>query len=250
MKERLQKILSVRGIASRRHAEQFIEAGRVTVNGKKAVLGQQADPSVDDIRVDGVAVKGEVSYVYYLYNKPLGVVVTNAPQATSSSKTLQRDNTEPRKMTLAEALPSHLRGRVFPVGRLDKDTMGLLLLTNDGELALRLTHPRYDHEKEYEVKLDAPISNGALDKLQKGVSIDGEKTKPAGIQRLSDSSFLITITEGRNRQIRRMCQKVGSYVKDLRRVRIVTLRDAHLPIGAIRPLTDGELLAIRAAVGL
>ncbi len=220
------------------------------MNGKTAVVGQQADPSVDDIRVDGVPVKGEVSYVYYLYNKPLGVVVTNAPQATPSTKPLQRDSTMPRKMTLAEALPPAMRGKVFPVGRLDKDTTGLLLLTNDGELALRLTHPRYDHEKEYEVILDAPISNGALDKLEKGVSIDGEKTKPAGIERLTDSSFRITITEGRNRQIRRMCQKVGSYVKDLRRIRIVTLRDDHLPIGAIRPLTEAELLAIKAHVGL
>lgn len=250
MIERLQKILSARGIASRRHAEQLILDGRVTVNGKRAILGQQADPAVDDIVVDGTPVHAHVTPLYYLYNKPIGVIVTNAPMEEKKRKEEQRGTTMVRSQTLADVLPRELRGRVFPVGRLDRETSGLLLLTNDGQLTLRLTHPRFDHEKEYEVVVDAPISNGALEKLEKGVMIDGAKTKPAAVHRLSDASFLFTITEGRNRQIRRMCQKVGSHVVRLQRVRIATLRDAHLQPGEMRPLTESEVLALRAIVGL
>lgn len=226
MQERLQKILSARGICSRRTAEEYIRQGLVKVNGKVAVLGQKADPDLDTIEVDGEEVGARRHLLYYLLNKPVGVVTTNANRAG--------------QRTVRALLPKELRGKVFPVGRLDKDTSGLLLLTNDGVVAYRLTHPKFHHEKEYEVTVKGTIFDGALQKLEKGVSLSGEKTKTAVVRRLGKNRFRIILTEGRNRQIRRMCQKVGSPVTALKRVRIGNIADSKLKEGEMRPLTEEE----------
>lgn len=236
MLERLQKILSARGIASRRKSEEYILAGLVKVNGKVAELGQKADPEKDKIEVEGKVMSDRAEMLYYVINKPVGVETTNA--------------TIHGQQTVKDLLPKNLQGLIVPVGRLDKDSGGLLLLTNDGVLAYRLTHPKFDHEKEYEVTVGNEIKNGALKKLEEGITIDGTKTKPAQITRLAPNKFLITLTEGRYRQIRRMSQKVGSPVDVLTRVRIMTLTDPHLKPGKLRPLTDDERLALLQSVGL
>lgn len=224
MKERLQKILSTRGICSRRKAEEFIRDGLVKVNGKVAELGQKADPDVDKVEVDGRVIESRKDLLYYLMNKPVGVVTENIA----------------RSGTVRNLLPKKLQGKIFPVGRLDKDSSGLLLFTNDGALAYRLTHPKFYHEKEYEVRVEKPITDGALKKLESGLKILGKKTKPAKIKRISGRRFAITLTEGRNRQIRRMCQKVGMPVKELKRVRIVNLRDMDMKEGKVRKLSDTD----------
>jgi 23S rRNA pseudouridine2605 synthase/23S rRNA pseudouridine2604 synthase len=152
--------------------------------------------------------------------------------------------------TIRELLPKNLQGKIFPIGRLDKESEGLLLLTNDGVLAYRLTHPKFDHEKEYEVMVERPITEGALDKLRRGMTISGEKTKPALARRSAPRVFRIALTEGRNRQIRRMCQKVGNPVVALKRVRIMTLSDRMLKPGQLRPLTGTEKSQLLASIGL
>lgn len=267
MLERLQKILSAQGIASRRKAEEYIEAGLVKVNGVVATLGQKADAETDLIEVDGKVLSDRAEMLYYLLNKPVGVETSNVErrgerghrgdrgkrrdQTSSLSSTPSISSTSSTSSpTIRDLLPPHLRGIIYPVGRLDKDSGGLLLLTNDGPLAYRLTHPKFDHEKEYEVTVEQPLPMGALKKLETGVMIDGSKTKPAVITRIGPTRFRIAITEGRNRQIRRMCQKVGSPVKTLTRVRIMTLADPDLKPGAIRKLTDAEKKELLASVGL
>lgn len=236
MLERLQKILSARGIASRRKAEEYIEEGLVKVNGKVAIIGQKADPELDTIEVDGRVLQSRQEMLYYVFYKPRGIITTNAPHQTSK--------------TLFDAIPLELKSKIFPVGRLDKDSEGLLLFTNDGALAFRLTHPKFDHEKEYEVTTEMPITEGQLQKLRQGMMILGDKTKPATVERIGDAKFRIALTEGKNRQIRRMCQKVGCPVKKLVRVRIMTLTDQHLKSGMIRPLTIMEKDALLAAAGI
>ena len=216
MQERLQKILSQRGICARRKAEDIIRAGNVLVNGEVAILGQKADPAVDRIVVDGRIINAYIEKIYYLMYKPRGIVMSN--NAPHPSPLPRGEGSSVR-----DFLPLHLRGNVFPVGRLDKDSEGLLLFTNDGELKYRLEHPKFDHEKEYEVWVTEEIFAGALRKLEKGVMLDGAKTKPARITRCGPRSFRIALTEGRNRQIRRMCQKVGGTVARLQRVRIMNL---------------------------
>ncbi len=237
MQERLQKILSARGIASRRKAEEYILAGLVKVNGKTAELGQKADPEKDTIEVDGKVLQERAEMQYYLLYKPVGVESTNVPGTREAP-------------TVRDLLPSDLRGKLYPVGRLDKDSEGLLLLTNDGPMSYRLTHPKFEHEKEYDVTLKDEIKEGALEKIRKGVMLDGSKTKPTVIQRLSKNSFRIALTEGRNRQIRRMCSKVGSEVVRLQRIRITTLTDDTLTSGRMRPLTPEERAQLLASIGL
>jgi pseudouridine synthase len=236
MEERIQKILSARGVCSRRKAEEYIQQGLVRVNGKVAIIGQKADAETDTIEVDGTVLEAQKNLMYYLLNKPVGIVTTNA-------------NMKDQK-TVRDILPKDLQGKVFPVGRLDKDTSGLLLLTNDGVLAYHLTHPKFDHEKEYEVTIAGEIFDGALEKLEKGIMISGSKTKPAIIRRLSKKSFRITITEGKNRQIRRMCQKVGSPIVSLKRVRIETITDTKMQEGELRTLTEKEKVELLSAVAI
>jgi pseudouridine synthase len=266
MLERLQKILSARGIASRRKAEEYITAGLVKVNGKVAKLGDKADTEVDTVEVDGQVMKDRQELFYFLMNKPVGVVTSNVERwepgktklVTEGQKRALKKREGQRKVpqplqdtTVRDLLPKELQGKVYPIGRLDKESGGLLLLTNDGPLAFRLTHPKFDHEKEYEVEVDGVIPDEALYKMAKGgMMIEGSKTKPATIKRLGPSLFRITLTEGRNRQIRRMCEKVGFPVEKLTRVRIMSLRDGSLAPGVIRPLTPVERKALLHVTGL
>ncbi len=253
MLERIQKILSARGIASRRKAEEYIRAGLVTVNGNVASIGQKADPDADRIEVDGKVLEARREMLYYLMHKPVGVVTTNLDGGKgqrgdgSGQGKVRADERSP---SVRDLLPPELRGKVFPVGRLDKDSEGLLLFTNDGVLAYRLTHPKFDHEKEYEVTTLQPLTEGQLRKMEGGMTILGEKIKPARLKRAGDSTFLIALTEGKNRQIRRMVQKVGGEVKNLRRVRILALEDSRLPRGKVRQLSKPEIDGLLRGVGL
>lgn len=242
MLERLQKILSARGIASRRKAEEYIEQGLVKVNGIVATVGQKADPDVDTIEVDGKVLEARQEMLYYLMYKPAGVVTSNIERDEERKTTTNQD------ATVRDLLPKDLQGKVFPVGRLDKDSEGLLLMTNDGVLAYRLTHPKFDHEKEYEVTIDGALYEGMLDKMRKGMTILGEKTKPATVRKTGEHQFRIALTEGKNRQIRRMVQKVGSEVKTLKRIRIMGLTDASIKPGFVRPLSSEERDQLLASV--
>ncbi len=237
MQERLQKILSARGIASRRKAEEYIIAGLVTVNGKKAELGQKADPETDTIEVDGTVMQERADMLYYLLYKPVGVESTNVPGT-------------PEAPTVRDMLPPQLQGKIYPIGRLDKDSEGLLLLTNDGPLSFRLTHPKFEHEKEYDVTLKDDITDSSIEKLRKGIFIDGSKTKPAIVERLAKNAIRIRLTEGRNRQIRRMCSKVGSEVVRLVRTRITIITDPLIRVGKLRSLSLAEKTQLLASVGL
>ncbi len=238
MLERLQKILSAQGIASRRKAEEYITAGLVKVNGIKAILGQKADPETDKIEVDGKILKDRLEMLYYVMNKPVGVETTNVEKATQESPSVR------------DILPPALRGKIFPIGRLDKDSWGLLLFTNDGVLAYRLTHPSFSHEKEYEVTLDRPIIPLACKKIEEGFEMDGHRTKPLKCSKVAPNILRITLTEGKNRQIRRMCQHVGFTVVGLQRMRIMTLTDNRLQAGKIRALTEAEKTGLLRSVGL
>lgn len=222
---RLQKWLSEAGVCSRRQGEGFITAGRVRVNGKTVtVLGTKIDPEKDRVEVDGRPVTGGRKPVYIALNKPKGYV------------TSCRHEGHKLVVDLVD-LPE----RIFPVGRLDKDSCGLLLLTNDGPLHHRLSHPSFDHEKEYEVTVRQPIDDHALQQLvQGGIVIDGRKSRPARVQRLSGRRFHIVLQEGRNRQIRRMVRKLGHQVKRLKRIRVAHIRLGNLPEGGWRFLTAAE----------
>lgn len=231
--ERLQKILARAGIASRRVVEEMIEDGRVVVNGAVAELGQRADPDVDAIEVDGVLVGVRPDTVWYLLNKPAGVVSTASdPQG------------RPTVVSLVPEEP-----RVFPVGRLDAETEGLLLLTNDGEVTHRLTHPSYGVEKEYLAHVEGTPSRGALRRLREGVELDDGMTAPATAAVVSPGVVRLVIHEGRNRQVRRMCDAIGHPVVRLVRTRIGPLVDTKLGPGQWRQLRQGEVRALeRAAV--
>lgn len=232
MKLRLQKYMADKGIASRRKSEEYILDGLVKVNGKTIKeMGVQIDPEVDTIEFDGNAIqKDQEEYVYYALNKPLGYV-----------SSAQRTKLE--KKIVTELVPKN--PRVFPVGRLDKDTTGLLILSNDGRMTYELTHPSKEHEKEYEVKVNPDVSNGALEKLKKGIPILGEKTRPTRIKRLSKNSFQIVLTEGKNRHIRRICRKVGVEVIELKRLRIGQFLLNNIEQGKYKILTQKEVKLLK-----
>jgi 23S rRNA pseudouridine2605 synthase len=233
--ERLQKVLAQAGLGSRRACEELIAAGRVTVNGEVASLGTRADPEADAIEVDGARIGVRQGLVHYLLNKPAGVVTTASdPQG------------RPTVVGLVPAEP-----RVYPVGRLDADTEGLLVLTNDGELSHRLTHPSFGVDKEYLADVTGTPSRGALRQLREGVELEDGPTAPARVSLVGEHTLRITIHEGRNRQVRRMCEAVGHPVRRLVRVRIGPLADRRLPPGEWRPLTQAEVRALeRAAAGV
>lgn len=232
MKERIQKILSARGIASRRAAEQMILNGRVLCNGTKCVLGQSADPDIDTILVDGMPLPCAQSNVYVMLNKPKGYVTTASDE-------------KGRKNVLQ--LVSNCGYRVFPVGRLDMDSEGLLLLTNDGNFANLVMHPRHEIEKTYDILVDGYCEEG-LSLLERRITLDGYRIQRPTIEVLSVgaelSRLLITIHEGRNRQVRRMCAAAGMRVKKLVRVREGALYLGDLPSGRWRYLTDEEVQSI------
>jgi 23S rRNA pseudouridine2605 synthase len=232
--ERLQKVLASVGWGSRRTCEDLIREGRVTVNGEVAVLGRRVDPDHDLVEVDGAPVGVRPGLVYYLLNKPVGVVST-------ASDTHGRP-------TVVEFVPS--TPRVFPVGRLDADTEGLLLLTNDGQLANRVAHPRHGVAKEYLAEVaGGAVSPGALRRLREGVELDDGVTSPAQASQSMPGVLRIVIHEGRNRQVRRMCEAIGHPVTRLVRTRIGPLTDRSLAPGTWRALTTGEWRALSEAVG-
>jgi len=221
---RIQKYLSAAGICSRRKAESYVQAGRVRINGKPmTVLGTKIDPDKDRIEVDGHLVAAPSLKVYIALNKPKGYVTS----CDHPGQDLVIDLVD---------LPE----RIYPIGRLDKDSTGLLLLTNDGRLHHRLSHPSFDHEKEYEVTVQHPIADGVLHQLSQGVDLKGVKTRPADVARISGRRFRMVLKEGRNRQIRRMVSKMGHKVVRLKRIRMANVRLGRLPIGAWRHLTAAE----------
>lgn len=236
MLERLQKILSARGIASRRKAEEYIEQGLVKVNGKTAKLGDKADAEKDHIEVDGRVLAERTAMLYYVMNKPTHVETKNVSGGDEK--------------TVRDLLPKNLQGKVSPVGRLDKDSSGLLLFTNDGVLAYRLTHPKFTHEKEYEVTVDRPISSMICRKIEEGFEMDGSRTKPLKAKKIGPNVITITLTEGKNRQIRRMLPAVGFTVKTLKRIRVMTLTDSALKVGEVRELSQKEREMLLKSVGL
>lgn len=232
--ERLQKVLARAGIGSRRACEELIADGRVTVNGEVAELGRRVDPQVDEVEVDGALVAVAEGLVHYLLNKPAGVVSTaDDPQG------------RPTVVSLVPPTP-----RVFPVGRLDVDTEGLLILTNDGPLTHRLTHPRYGVEKEYLAEVEGRPAPGVLRVLRRGVELDDGPTAPAKVALVSPTVLRITIHEGRNRQVRRMCETVGHPVLRLVRMRIGPIVDSRLAPGRWRPLNPVEVRSLAEAAGL
>ena len=200
---RLQKYMSQAGICSRRKAEEYIEKGEVYVNGEKAQIGQSVNPDTDTVTLWKGAELSQQNYVYYKYNKPRGIETTCAQRWGKSIIDI---------INISE--------RVFPVGRLDKETTGLILLTNDGRMTNYLTHPRYEHEKEYVVETFGAIDDQQLTSLRTGVKILWKLTKQCKVDRIAAGKFSIVLTEGRNRQIRRMVEEVWSKVKKLKRIRI------------------------------
>ena len=230
--ERLQKLLAAVGFGSRRACEELIADGRVTVDGKVAELGQRVDAKGAVVEVDGVPVSVRPGLVYYLLNKPRGVVTTASdPQ---------------HRPTVLEMVPA--QPRVFPVGRLDADTEGLLILTNDGDLAYRLAHPSFGVEKEYLVEVEGKPTPGELRRLRVGVQLDDGVTAPARASLVQDRGVRLAIHEGRNRQVRRMCAAIGHPVVRLVRIRIGPLADRDLPPGQWRPITYEEVRALEESV--
>jgi 23S rRNA pseudouridine2605 synthase len=229
--ERLQKVLARTGLGSRRTCEELIDQGRVLINGRLAILGARAKPD-DEVRVDGAVISTKVDGVTYLLNKPRGVITT------------ARDTHD--RPTVLELLPDE--PRVFAVGRLDLDTEGLLLLTNDGGLAHRLSHPSFGVEKEYLAHVRGQPGRAALRTLREGVELDDGVTAPAKVSVMAPGLIRLTIHEGRNRQVRRMCDAIGHPVVRLARSRIGPLSDPGLRPGEWRPLETDELLALQRAV--
>lgn len=261
--ERLQKILSQAGIASRRAGEQLMLEGRVTVNGATVrELGTKADPARDDIRVDGSRIKVVTDHLYLLLNKPRGYVSTRS---------------DPEKRPTVIDLLRGVREYVYPVGRLDFDSEGLLLMTNDGELAAHLTHPSHGVPRVYEARVLGVPDAHDVQRLARGMTIDGRRTAPAEVKMMGSSgpgvaeragdsrarpkreaperrlphaaeaTLTITIREGRNRQVRKMCEAIGHPVKRLKRVAIGPIRDGLLKPGQWRELRDDEVKKLRAA---
>ncbi|HIW94764.1 MAG TPA: rRNA pseudouridine synthase [Candidatus Flavonifractor merdipullorum] len=233
MEERLQKILSACGIASRRAAEGYITAGRVTVNGQVAGLGDKADPERDEIRVDGRPVRREEQRTYVLLHKPRGYVTTLSD--------------EKGRKTVAQ-LVEGCGARVWPVGRLDLDSEGLLLLTDDGDLTHRLIHPSHEVEKEYRVWVQGD-AEGALPVLTGPMTLDGAPLRRAKVKIIGrhgeETVLSFLIHEGKNRQIRRMCAMAGLEVRRLRRIREGPIRLGDLPPGTWRNLTEEEVSALK-----
>ncbi|CAN5832810.1 pseudouridine synthase [soil metagenome] len=235
---RLQRVLAQRGWGSRRVCEELIEAGRVTVNGEVAQLGRRVVPEVDLVAVDGAPVGTRPDLVYYLLNKPVGVV-----------STAKDTHGRPTVVDLVPGEP-----RVYPVGRLDADSEGLLLLTNDGDLANRVAHPRNGVAKEYLVDVEVrsgggKVGDGAIRRLRTGIELDEQLTAPARVSQPSPGVLRIVIHEGRKRQVRRMCDAVGHPVRRLVRTRIGPLRDQRLAPGKWRLLSSDELITLQRSLG-
>jgi 23S rRNA pseudouridine2605 synthase len=234
--ERIQKLLAQAGYGSRRACEEFLTEQRVTVNGKLAELGAKADPVRDVIKVDGKRVQFESKRIYVALNKPIGVVTTNADEFD--------------RKTVRDLIP--LEGHLYPVGRLDADSEGLVLLTNDGDLANALTHPRYEHEKEYRVLVEGEPSASTLKAWRHGVLLEGQKTAPAKVEVTGGDRGLtwvrVTMHEGRKRQIREVAGMLGHPVKYLQRVRVGPIRLINLKVGEWRYLSASEIKLLQGLI--
>jgi 23S rRNA pseudouridine2605 synthase len=236
---RLNKFLAASGVAARRKADQLIVEGRVRVNGEVvATPGVQVDPRKDRVEVDGQAVKGPEPHAYIIVNKPLGHITSvRDPQG---------------RPTVIELVP-RAKPRLFPVGRLDADSDGLLFLMNDGRLAFRLTHPRYEVPKTYRARLNRPVKDAELAPLRAGIVLEDGPTAPAGVRLLAGRDPVrveITIREGRNRQVRRMFEAIGFRVEALRRVRFGPVGLGLLKPGEWREMTQTEIISLRRLTGL
>lgn len=233
MKERLQKILSARGVASRRKAEEMIQMGRVTCNGQVCMLGESADPDMDEILVDGKPLPSQGEYLYIMLHKPRGYVTTLSDEKGRKN---------------AAQLVVDCGTRVYPVGRLDMDSEGLLLFTNDGDFANRLMHPKHEVDKTYRVFVTG-YSQDTLEKLKQPVTLDGYTVRAPGVKfvkaNLDKAELLVTIHEGRNRQVRRMCDLAGMQVQRLVRISEGAVRLGNLPAGKWRHLTDEEVKLLK-----
>ena len=233
MKERLQKLLSARGVASRRKAEELILSGLVSVNGAAAALGDSADPETDEILIDGKPLPRQENYVYILLHKPRGYVTT-----------LSDEKGRPN----AAQLVADCGVRVYPVGRLDMDSEGLLLFTNDGSFANALMHPKHEVKKTYDTWVTGYVP-GAEVRLSRPITLDGYTIRPPKVRLLwadgTKAKFRITIHEGRNRQVRRMCEAAGMHCTRLRRIREGSLSLGDLPPGKWRCLTEEEVEALK-----
>jgi len=220
---RLNKYISETGVCSRREADKWIEAGRVTCNGQNAALGTQVAEG-DEVRIDGELIGAKKKQIYIALNKPVGIICT--------TETHIKDN-----------IIEHVgfKERIFPVGRLDRDSEGLILLTNDGDIVNEILRSENNHEKEYLVWVDRPITDLSLSMMAGGVKIMGEKTKPAKVARIDAQAFRIVLTQGLNRQIRRMCSALGYKAQRLQRVRIMNIQLGRLSPGQWRHLTAPEL---------
>jgi 23S rRNA pseudouridine2605 synthase len=229
---RLQKYIAMCGVASRRNAEVMIENGRVAVNGKTiSELGTKVEVGADQVAVDGKPVKMPNKKYYIMLNKPVGYVSTVNDQFD--------------RPTVVDLVKEEIKTRIFPVGRLDYETEGLLLLTNDGDFTYRVTHPKFHMDKTYLVTLYGGINIKGLSSLRRGVEIDGYKTAPAQVEMLSadggETVLKVTIHEGRNRQVRKMMETVGCKVKHLQRISIGKVELGNLPLGRWRHLTSHEV---------
>jgi 23S rRNA pseudouridine2605 synthase/23S rRNA pseudouridine2604 synthase len=230
---RLQKYMSGAWICSRRKAEEYITAGQVFVNGEKAHLGQSVNPNSDVVTLWKWAEMSQQKYVYYKYNKPRGVESTCA----------QKDG-----QSIIDIID--VKERVFPVGRLDKDSTWLIILSNDGRMTNYLTHPRYGHEKEYVVETFWSINNDQLEKMSEWILILWKRTKKCKVERIAAGKFSIVLTEWKNRQIRRMVEEVWSKVKKLKRIRIENIVLDGLQDGQIKHLSAGEKNVLFKTIGL
>jgi len=228
---RINKFFTQHGICSRREADRLVESGRVTINGRVAVLGDRVGPA-DTIARDGQVIPWGTAPIYIKYHKPIGVTTTSEAHV-------------PRNIVAEIGHPE----RIFPIGRLDKDSSGLILLTNDGDIVNEILRTEHGHEREYEVEVDKSFDQAFLDRMAGGVVILGVRTKPCRLERVGPRRFRIVLTEGRNRQIRRMCQALGYRVIALHRTRIMHVTLAGLAPGKWRPLTGEEQTKLFRAVG-
>ena len=236
MPERLQKVLARAGFGSRRSCEVLIKSGKVKVNGQVATLGQRVEPNLEQIEVEGKRIKLQ-DHIYIKLNKPRGIISSTVDELNQGRPTLIE----------LVGLPGHL----YPVGRLDKNSQGLILLTNDGELTHKLTHPRYEHSKSYRVAVEGEIPDGALKKWRSGIWLDGRKTAPVEIKvhrRKKGLTYLqILMREGRKRQIRRSAVRLGHPVVSITREKIGPIMLGDLPEGKWRYLTENEVASLKRA---
>jgi 23S rRNA pseudouridine2604 synthase len=228
---RINKFFTQQGICSRREADRWIEEGQVTINGRGAVLGDQVRPG-DVVARNGVVVPWSNTPIYIKYHKPIGITTTSESHI-------------PGNIIAAIGHPE----RIFPIGRLDKDSSGLILLTNDGEIVNEILRAEHHHEKEYLVQVDRPFDRAFLDQMARGVAILGKPTRPCAIHRLGRRKFGVILIEGRNRQIRRMCQALGYRVVSLHRVRIMNILIGDLPAGQWKNFSERERADLFNALG-